>query len=385
MSLPVLIVGGGLAGLTAAHLLHRAGNDVLLLEARERLGGRILSADAAGQVSEDGFDLGPSWFWPDMQPAMGNLIAQLGLSAFPQHDEGDVLVERNTQAAPQRYPGMRQMPRSMRLAGGTGAVVAALASTLPQDTLRTGARVTHLALEGTDVEVTFSAGNGSPGKVKARHVLMAVPPRLLQASVTFRPALDAATSRRWRTAPTWMAPHAKFVAIYDRAFWRAGGLSGMAQSMVGPLADIHDATTATGKAALFGFLGVPAARRTAVGREAIIAASVQQLARLFGPEAGVPRATLLKDWAFDPLTATPDDQAPGGHPMPATEPWVTGEWQGRIWMAGSEASHTEPGYLAGAVEAGGRTARDVIDRLAGARAGQRASVGAAADTGGMEP
>ena len=63
---PVLIIGGGLAGLTAARLLHHAGIGFQLLEARDRLGGRILSTDASGEVSDDGFDLGPSWFWPGM-------------------------------------------------------------------------------------------------------------------------------------------------------------------------------------------------------------------------------------------------------------------------------------------------------------------------------
>jgi monoamine oxidase len=77
----VAILGGGLAGLQAARLLHAAGVDLLVLEARDRLGGRILSADAAGQAGVDGFDLGPSWFWPEMQPALGALVRELGLAA----------------------------------------------------------------------------------------------------------------------------------------------------------------------------------------------------------------------------------------------------------------------------------------------------------------
>ena len=39
----VAIIGGGLAGLPAAHLLHRAGVSFQLFEARDRLGGRILT------------------------------------------------------------------------------------------------------------------------------------------------------------------------------------------------------------------------------------------------------------------------------------------------------------------------------------------------------
>ena len=80
----VAIIGGGLAGLHAAHLLHRAGISFQLFEARDRLGGRILTVDEAGRADEDGFDLGPSWFWPDMQPGLGDLVDELSLGTFAQ-------------------------------------------------------------------------------------------------------------------------------------------------------------------------------------------------------------------------------------------------------------------------------------------------------------
>lgn len=363
MNHPVINVGGGLAGLAVARLLHQAGVGFLLLEARDRLGGRILSVDASGHASDDGFDLGPSWFWPAMQPAMGELVRDLGLAFFPQNSDGDVVFQRMSREAPQRYAGYRQEPQSMRLAGGAGAIIAALAAGLPNESIQLGARVTRVALDGREVEVVFVDASGSERSIMAAHVIFALPPRLLEATVSFSPALDTATARRWHGTPTWMAPHAKFFALYDRPFWREAGFSGTAQSMVGPLVEIHDATTASGKAALFGFVGVPANEREAVGRDAIVAAAVQQLAQLFGPEAGRPCATLFKDWATDPLTAMPDDQLAGGHPVAAVQPWVGGDWRDRISLAGSETSATEPGYLAGAVDAARRAASETMARL----------------------
>lgn len=347
----ILIVGGGLAGLTAACRLHRAGIASRVLEARQRPGGRILTAGPSGEAAMDGFDLGASWFWPALQPALQSLIEDLGLTSFPQASEGDVMIHRMSREAPRRYRALRQDPQSMRLTGGTGRLIDALMRAVPAETIRLGTRVTHLALGDGAVSVDTLTALGQRETLSARHVILAMPPRLLAATVQFSPAIEPATARHWRETPTWMAPHAKFFAFYDRPFWREVSLSGTAQSLTGPLAEIHDATTASGSAALFGFLGLPAGQRKAMGQDAIAAACVAQLKQLFGPQAASPRACLMKDWAADPLTATPADALASGRPAAKPRPWVTGPWRDRITLAGSETSPHEPGYLAGAVEA----------------------------------
>lgn len=354
MTHPIVILGGGLAGLVTAHHLHRAGLAFTLLEARDRLGGRILSAGADGQPSADGFDLGPSWFWPGHQSELGNLVGELGLTAFAQHSEGDMLFQRGPGPA-LRYPTMRQEPPSMRIAGGTAALVNALAASLPAERIRLNTKVTGLTLQNGVLTVATTTG-----PLTAGHVVLALPPRLLAATIPLTPAPEDPILRRWQRTPTWMAPHAKFFALYDRPFWRDAGLSGAAQSQVGPLVEIHDSTSASGQGALFGFVGVQAPDRARHGRDAVIAASLRQLGQLFGPEALQPKATLLKDWTADPLTATAQDQTGGDHPQPTLGPWISGPWQGRLSFAGSETSQTEPGYLAGAVEAGTRIAHHLL-------------------------
>jgi monoamine oxidase len=376
----VAIIGAGLAGLQAARLLHAASIEFVLVEARTRFGGRILTVDDSGQPADDGFDLGPSWYWPQMQPAIAELVAELRLSAFGQHSDGDVLFERMSREGPQRYAGVAQEQRSWRLVGGSGALVNALVRDLPRERLHLGASVTAMALvrEGTDdaddvdladgVELTIRRDDGMAAPTVERlvveQVIAAVPPRLLEATVRFSPALDQAIMRRWRETPTWMAPHAKFIAVYDRPFWREAGLSGTAQSMVGPMPETHDATTASGHAALFGFLGVSAEQRAALGEEALGRACVDQLARTFGAEAQHPRATLFKDWAADPLTATDADRAASGHPTQDAAEWVSGPWRERLMLGGSEASASEPGYLAGAVVAATAAVHETLRRIA---------------------
>lgn len=363
---PVAIIGGGLAGLCAARELRAADVPFVLLEARERLGGRILTVDGQGDPSaDDGFDLGPSWFWPRAQPAIGALIEALQLPVFAQFSGGDVIFERMSREGPRRYQSAEQEPLSFRLAGGTAALVRRLSCDLEPAQQRLGAHVTGLALHGHGVELTIGNANGGQERMAASHVIAALPPRLLDASVTFVPAVDPRTVQLWRGTPTWMAPHAKFFAVYDRPFWREDGLCGTAQSMVGPMPEVHDATTASGQPALFGFVGVSAGQRAVLGEEALARACVAQLARMFGDAAATPVATLLKDWAADPLTATGRDQIAGGHPVPPEIPWVSGDWSERLMLGGSEVSPSEPGYLAGAVVAGQQTAQAVIRRRTG--------------------
>lgn len=65
-----IIIGGGLSGLYAAWLLSRKQRPFVVLEARGRLGGRILSTAHQGFFS----DLGPSWYWPDINPQILHLL-----------------------------------------------------------------------------------------------------------------------------------------------------------------------------------------------------------------------------------------------------------------------------------------------------------------------
>jgi monoamine oxidase len=358
----VAIIGGGLAGTYAAKLLGSAGLDFKVLEARDRLGGRILSVDEDGLVSDDGFDLGPSWFWPNVQPRLAALLHELGLASFPQNNDGDVVFERMSRETPGRYRAAYQESESMRVTGGTGALIRALAAYVPEATLHLSSPVRKLALDEERVLLTMSRADGSEYSVAAKHVIAALPPRLL-AKVSFTPALDATTVRRWHETPTWMVPHAKFFALYDRPFWREAGLCGTAQSLVGPLAEIHDATTASGKAALLGFVGAAADQRSCMGEASLVKKCLEQLVRLYGPHAGDPRATLLKDWALDPFTATAEDRIASGHPTVSDQLWVTGAWGTRLSLAGSETSEVEPGYMAGALSAAERAVSEVVGRL----------------------
>lgn len=370
----VIVIGGGVAGLNTTRLLAAAGVSVRLLEARDRLGGRVLSVDGDGTPSDDGYDLGPSWFWPRLQPVLDALAQELGLASFPQSSDGDVVFERMSRERPGRYAGVRQEPESMRFSGGSTALVRALARRVPEDAIRLSSSVTGLELADGGVRATYRDASGAERHVDAEYAVAALPPRLLEATIAFTPAVPSEISTLWRDTGTWMAGQAKFFALYDSPFWLEDGLSGTAQSMVGPMLEMHDATTQSGDPALLGFLGVGPAERRAMGDRALTEACVAQLVRLFGSRAQSPRATIIKDWAADPLTATADDAMSSGHPAPAPS-WIEGPWADRLLLAGSETSPHEAGYLAGAVEVSSLVASELRRRLGRADKGDPESSG----------
>ncbi len=83
------VVGAGLAGLAAAREAVRAGCSVLVLEARNRVGGRVLSEDiGGGQVVE----VGGQWIGPT-QDRLAAIADEVGVDTFPTWDEGEHVVE----------------------------------------------------------------------------------------------------------------------------------------------------------------------------------------------------------------------------------------------------------------------------------------------------
>jgi monoamine oxidase len=84
----VVVVGAGFAGLTAARRLQQEGRSVLVLEARDRVGGRICNHTFGdGTIVE----LGGQWVGPTQDRVLA-LAEELGVGTFPSYEEGDHLL-----------------------------------------------------------------------------------------------------------------------------------------------------------------------------------------------------------------------------------------------------------------------------------------------------
>ncbi|XP_041914302.1 probable flavin-containing monoamine oxidase A [Alosa sapidissima] len=85
----IVIVGAGLSGLSAAHLLlqREAKLKLLILEGKERVGGRTVTQDVPAAGGLDRWDLGGQWVASSQTHVM-QLIEELGLVVYPQYTEG---------------------------------------------------------------------------------------------------------------------------------------------------------------------------------------------------------------------------------------------------------------------------------------------------------
>ncbi len=354
MDVDVVVAGAGLAGVTAACALHDAGRSVAVIEARPSVGGRIKTL-----VDDDlCLDLGATWTWTN-QPVVAALAAEVGMATFPQYRQGTALAQDEAAQPPRRIDLPPPTPAELRFTAGAQSLCQRLAARLPEGTVRLETEVTVVAAGGAGMTVTVADSNGTETDLSCRAVVVAVPPRLAYAGITFMPALPEPVARVMQGTPTWMATAVKCFAVYEAPFWRDAGLSGLVFSRPGPLVEIHDACTVDGRtAALWGFMSgwhefrdlSPDARREAV---------FSQLGRLFGAEATDPVRYVERDWSNDPYTNDEvlwfDEPLPYGQPALA-EPL----FDGRLVWAGTETADAGAGHMEGAVRSGRRAASQLL-------------------------
>ena len=342
MDADTIIIGAGVSGLAAGLHLQAAGRDFLILDARDRVGGRAHGI----QTGEDGgVDLGPSWVWPNHQPRVRGLINALELRHFQQYETGDILHDAEEGVQRLRHP--HRYAEARRIAGGPAALAEGMAEQFEPDRLHLGAEVVALDFTTTP---TLYLRDGR--RLTARNVIAAVPPRLI-ACWRFTPALPPKLKQGLTRWPTWMAAHAKFVARYEQAFWREAGLSGSALSPRGPLMEVVDhCDDEAGVFALFGFVGWPLQTRAERGEDGLIDDALAQLGRLFGQAALSPLDTHFHDWAGDPFTAGPGDAiAPDAHPAYGERALQRLWYDDRLAIAGAEADWRNGGLIEGALAA----------------------------------
>ena len=339
----VVVIGAGIAGLSAASALVDRGRSVVLLEARDRVGGRLHSLPVEDGVVE----AGATWFW-DNEPLVRSLADRLGLLTYPQHLAGDALWEG---PAVHRLEGNPIDAPAERLGAGAQQLAIGLAETLPTGGLWLRSPVTGIHV--TDGGVQVSAGRRA---VTAGQAILAVPPALVVEQITFTPELPAPRRALAARTPVWMGEMVKAVARYREPFWRTEGLSGSAISHAGPFRELHDHCGPGGiPAAVFGF--APAATLAGAGDDRVATLFTDQLVRLFGHRGREVSSVHVVDWSREPCTQPRRAGARSSATFGAPE--YQRPVHDRVHWASTETATAYAGHVEGAIRAGLAAARAV--------------------------
>ncbi|VAW51379.1 hypothetical protein MNBD_GAMMA05-862 [hydrothermal vent metagenome] len=348
----IIIIGAGLSGLFTAWKLQNNNQDVIVLEARNRTGGRILSPQINGNVNGC-IDMGPAWVWPEFQPRLQQLLSNLNIDVFKQNTNGDMLYELDADTI-ERYNDQSSHEMSYRISGGANKIIKTLQSKLSDNSVHLNTRVSSIEKSDSTAGslLRIHGVNGEKTIIyTADKIVLALPPRLTQSSINFHPTLPVDVIQLWENTPTWMAGHCKIVFIYDKPFWREQKLSGEVFSRHGPLTEIYDGSPADESSfALTSFVGLNAHQRKQINTEQLIKLCLAQLHRLFGEESKSIKDIQIKDWSLEQLTTTEIDlSTPPHHPQyPANMPRAL--WDNQMVLAGTEVAREHGGYIEGALE-----------------------------------
>lgn len=400
-ALPVLVIGAGMAGLSAARVLADAGEPVRVIEARERIGGRIATVrEGPDRI----FELGASWVHGLSGNPLVGLARAAGARLLPTGSGAEVrdlsgrtradlaalmpeaheLITRariaalgygrdlGLRAAIRRSPHWAAAGDDLRaavdlyLTTEIEADYAADADALSAWHFDSGAGfegadaligggydrlVLHLAqgldiLTGAPVAALVLDGDGVSAhladgrRLEGRAALLTLPLGVLRAgSVRFAPALAPARLRA--LGRLRMGVLNKLILQFDRPFWDAGA-EWLSLAGAGDAA-WFSAWPATGQAVLTGFrAGQGAVADEGLDTAARAARALAALRAAYGPDVPAPRAVRATRWHADPFARGSYSYLPPGATPEDRLALGGADWGGRLVLAGEacEPDHT---------------------------------------------
>lgn len=403
-SVDVAIIGAGAAGLGAAHALESSGLSVVVLEARNRLGGRAWTVQASPDVT---FDVGCGWLHSadknSFVPIARALAFELNKdlppwreraygNAFPQSERDDFMramdafYERLWQAAQKGKdepaslslePGNRWNPMidaistyingcelkdmstldwdayedselNWRVRRGYGALIAAYGAPCP---VALNCNVTLIDHSGKRVHIETSQGT-----LTADRVIVTAPTNLIaDEAIRFSPPLPAKVDAA-RGLPLGVDDKVTLALEGAEAFPREGNLRGA--SMRTEMGTYH--IRPFGQPCIEGFFGGSFARQLEdAGEGAIAAHSIDEIADFLGNDIRRKLKPLYESrWGLDPFARGSYSHALPGHA--GDRAVLAAPVDGRLFFAGEATSPTFFTTAHGAKDSGERAAKEVL-------------------------
>lgn len=334
----VIIIGAGLSGLSTAYHLKKQNINFKILEAQNRLGGRIETIYGNHKTP---MEMGATWFGKEHKNLI-RFLSEINIGFFEQHNEGIALFETMSFEPPQQYFVPANEQSAYRIQGGTYSIIGALHEAIGKEAIMLNTEVTEIIDEGDSIKITDSLQN----HFICKHVIVAIPPKLLTDAVQFFPALPQHINQVMQNTQTWMSGSAKFSVEYKKAFWKENGFSGSVYSQSGFATEIYDHTNfEETKFSIKGFLNGSAIHYTFEERKEKV---ITQLKHYFGNEAQDFISYNDKIWN-DKYIQPRDDKFLAPHLNNGHSLFDKSFMNNKLFFTGTETSNVFGGYMEGAI------------------------------------
>src|SRR6266446_2111866 len=356
MSLPsevdVAIIGAGAAGLGAARALENSDLSVIVLEARDRVGGPAHTVQAAPDVT---FDLGCGWLHSADKNSFVKIAEQLNFeldknlppwreravgNAFPQAERDTVSILD--------MEAYEDTNINWRVRRGYGTLIAAYGASCP---LGFNCAVKLIDHSGNRVRIETSQGTLEAGKV-----IVTVPTDLIaDETIRFFPALPGKVDAA-RGLPLGLADKVVLALDDAESLPKEGNLRGA--TMRTAMGTYH--VRPFGQPCIEGFFGGRFARELEdAGDGALAAQSIDEIAGFLGSDYRRKLRPLRESrWAHDPFARGSYSHALPGHA--GMRALLAAPVDGRLFFAGEATSPNFFSTAHGARDSGERAAREVL-------------------------
>ena len=343
----VIIIGAGLSGLLTAYHLKKENIPFKILEARDRIGGRIYTHYGTDHTP---IEMGATWFG-NQHKHLINLLDELNMGYFEQFMDGKVFFQPFS-TSPAESIQIPSQPPSYRISGGTSNLIERLYQKLDKNDILLNQSVRDIKFKKNSVQVfTKEMFEGSA-------VVLAIAPKLWSKKILFTPQLPNNLMTIAKHTHTWMEDSIKVALIYKQPFWQYEKHSGTLFSNSGPITELYDhCNHERSKYALCGFINSSFKSLNYSERQSIV---ISQVKNVFGAKA--EKFIDYKEciWSNEENTFEESDIPLYPHQNNGNAIFSNTFFDDRLFISSSESAPEFPGYMDGAVCAANAMAKKII-------------------------
>lgn len=342
----ILIIGAGLSGLLTGYRLKKEGIPFKILEARNRVGGRINTIYGTNNTP---IEMGATWF-TNQHKYLIALLEELEIDYFKQYMDSTVFFQSSPTLPAQTIQIPSQEP-SYRISGGTSNLINTLLQKIDKNNILLNQSVKGIKFHKNSVQIIAKE------TFEGTTVVLAIPPKLWAKNILFEPHLPNNLMNVAKQTQTWMEDSIKIALSYNQPFWQQENLSGTLFSNIGPITELYDhCNHKRSKYALCGFINSSFNNITYAERRASV---INQLKHVFGVkvEEFIDYEECI--WSKEENTFETSDLFLYPHQNNGNPIFGKSFFDDKLLISSSESASEFPGYMDGAVYSANVTAKKI--------------------------